>query len=129
MPKRKEILPDNLTYETFDDKSFCKSRIDVLIRGLKKGMPLEASCDLAQLPKEKVVNWMENYKTFSLLVRSAKASFLEKMFDSLNEKSASNASTAIRFFSEVRKMEKDNKSISENDVSDDLFDILNELNK
>jgi len=92
-------------------------------------MPFETACDLAQLPREKVTRWMENYVSFELMVKSSRASFLEKMFDSLNEKSEKNASTAIRYFSEIRKMEKDTKSATEKEVSDDLFDILIELEK
>jgi len=129
MPKRKEISPATLTYEVIKDTDFCKSRIDVLDRGLRKGMPFETACDLAQLPREKVTRWMENYVSFELMVKSSRASFLEKMFDSLNEKSEKNASTAIRYFSEIRKMEKDTRSATEKEVSDDLFDILTELEK
>ena len=128
MQKRNPIQSDALDYSKIDDMDFCKLKISSLIRALAKGMPLPSACDLAQVKTEQVRLWMEEYDEFGILVRSAKATFLEKLFDSLNEKASSNANTAIRFFSEIRKMEKENlENDQENDMADDLFEIANAM--
>ena len=130
MQKRNPIQTGALDFDRIKDKDFSKIKIDTLIRGLRKGMPISSCCDLAQIRMEQLNVWMDKYEDFGALVKSAKAAFLEKLFDSLNSKSEDNASTAIRFFSEIRKMEKDEENINDTDnISDDLFDIVSEMDK
>lgn len=130
MQKRVPIQSGELDYKRIDDKDFNKFKVETLIRALKKGMPMNSACDLAQLKLEQLNYWMEEYDDFGILVRCAKASFLEKLFDSLNDKAHESANAAIRFFSEVRKMEKDAKEDeTENEIADDLYEIINEMDK
>lgn len=143
MPKRNPIQAKDLDYERgIKESDFCKSKVEILERGLKKGMSLDIACDLAQLNVDKVEEWRNKYKRFDVMIKWAKAVFKETLYDSLYEKMGENATTAIRFFSELRKAEKDaleqenkeeekekEKEVEEKEVSvtDALFNTLNEL--
>lgn len=108
MPKRTPLQAEDLNYDYYiKERDFCKSKIEILERGLKKGMSIEEACDLAQLNQEDVEKWREKYDHFDMLIRWAKAVFKEKLYDSLTGKMEKNATTAVRFFSEIRKSEKD----------------------
>lgn len=124
------ITYNNLKYTTLADGRFTKESVRIIQESLLKGHTRERACALAQVPQKNFNSWLDEYMDFKLLVEWAEAAFMDKLFDVLNEDMASNSTTAIRLFSELRKEAKDKEKMEKEGTSvanltDELFNVLN----
>lgn len=126
MQERSTVQTGSINYNKIKDKAFNKVRVDTLIRGVQKGMSLSDACDLAQLDKRKVLEWMAEYDEFGILMRWAQAVYKETLYEAINDKMMKNSNTAIKMLTELKKAEREGEDDGSN-TNDELFDVLNNL--